>query len=285
MAGAPDTLTGAAPTSDAVRTGEVSGGVFNSNPDHSSNRRPVANAFENGMDLPELPRPSDLGSKENPEIPWIDRSMQAIYSSLQLTAAEQQKIDEIADRMVQTMSTVEKINILKSIPRQKYEDMVAQGMNPIHTWCHGQIARRFLNQKEESQRNSEEPTLPESPRPNYQEARTSIDRAHSKNLRLDLSQPPTSSAYRTSSMPDAPSISAHSAPISDAVETAKVSGEFSNSNLHPRSNPRPATNGFEYRMGLRTPTILDRALSGTKNNEEVGFGEGCYMGLSDGDDP
>ena len=61
LPGVPDMLTGAAPTSDAVRTGEVSGGVSDSNPAHLSNRRPVTNALEDAMDLSNLPYLSDLG--------------------------------------------------------------------------------------------------------------------------------------------------------------------------------------------------------------------------------
>ena len=78
------TLTGGTLASGAVKTGEVSGGVSNSNPGPWSNRRPVTNAFENGMDLPKLapPRVSELEENEEVAYDRPKRRMLDFYSSI-----------------------------------------------------------------------------------------------------------------------------------------------------------------------------------------------------------
>ena len=60
---APGSLRDGTPASGRVRIGEVSREYSNSNTDQWSNRRPVTNAFENGMDLPKLPPPLSSGLK------------------------------------------------------------------------------------------------------------------------------------------------------------------------------------------------------------------------------
>ena len=248
MPDAPDTLKGGTLASDAVRTGIMSRKSSHSN---WSNRRPVTNTFENGMDLPELPRPSDLEIKENPEVPLIVNPTPANHSPSQLPAAEQQYI--LANRMFQTMSPEERNLVKNTIPPQQFQIMLAQGIDPIQTWCRDQAAKKIRDEREKRQQNAQRPTLPESPRPNYEAARTSIDRAHSKNLRLDLSQGSRhfDSFTPTTSMPDAPDTLTGGTLASGAVRTGEVSHD-SSIWTPDHGYRRPMTNPLELRTGDRT---------------------------------
>ena len=58
------------------------------------------------------------------------------------------------------MSPDEKNDVKNSIPPQHFKAMLAQGVDPILTWCRNEALKTFLDERERRQRNARELPLP-----------------------------------------------------------------------------------------------------------------------------
>ena len=93
--------------------------------------------------------------RNNQSIQNMNRPMQANRGPPQLNQQEQQQILNFANQMFQNMSPDEKNNVKNSIPPQQFQGMLAQGINPVQTWCRNQALKRFLDERERRQRNAQ----------------------------------------------------------------------------------------------------------------------------------
>ena len=98
--------------------------------------------------------------RNNQPIQNMGRPMQTTRGPPQLNPQEQQHILNHANQIFQSMSPDEKNNIRNSIPPQQFQNMLAQGVNPIQTFCRNQIYKKFLDERERRQRNAQGFPLP-----------------------------------------------------------------------------------------------------------------------------
>ena len=98
--------------------------------------------------------------RNNQPIQNMNRPMQANRGPLQLNPQEQQHVLRVANQMFQTMSPDDRNNVKNMIPPQQFQIMLAQGVNPVETFCRNQTLKKFLDEREKRQRNAQGFPLP-----------------------------------------------------------------------------------------------------------------------------
>ena len=93
--------------------------------------------------------------RNNQPIQNMNRPMQANRGPPQLSHQEQQHILSSATQMFQSLSPDEKNNVKNMIPPQQFQGMVAQGLNPVQTFCRNTMLKRFLDERERRQRQAQ----------------------------------------------------------------------------------------------------------------------------------
>ena len=100
--------------------------------------------------------------RNNQPIQGMNRPMQASRASPHLNPQEQQHILHGANQMFHNMGPDEKNNIKNQMPPQQFQNMLAQGLNPIQSFCRNIVLKRYLDEREKRQRNAQGLPLPGS---------------------------------------------------------------------------------------------------------------------------
>ncbi len=100
--------------------------------------------------------------RNNQPIQGMNRPMQANRGPPQLNSQEQQHILHLANQMFHSMSPDDRNNVKNNIPPQQFQNMVAQGVNPVQTFCRNTAMKKYIDERERRQRNAQGFPLPGS---------------------------------------------------------------------------------------------------------------------------
>ena len=98
--------------------------------------------------------------RNNQAMQNMNRPMQANRGGPQLSPQEQQHVLNMANHMFQSLSPQDRDSVKNIIPPQQFQSIMAQGGNPIQNFCRNHCLKKFVEERERRQRNTQGLPIP-----------------------------------------------------------------------------------------------------------------------------